>query len=118
MDCSHTRMVEPAGGVFDHRAELTERLQYSPGEEARHVGTSPVPSRWSLRSIQATFRLSAQLQPERRLAPGSRLGYAPAPGAAATLQPGPSLCDQVGSEAPLPAGGSPDPSGGRRPLPG
>ena len=59
MDCSHTRMVGPAGGVFDHRQELTERLQYGPSEEARQVGAPTAnglpPSRWSLRSIQATF---------------------------------------------------------------
>ena len=68
------RLVEPAGGVFDHREELTERLQYGPGEEVRHVvaptESGPAPSRWSLRSIQATFRLSAPLQSERNLAPG------------------------------------------------
>jgi hypothetical protein len=59
MDCSRIPLVGPAGGVFDHRAELTERLHYGPGEEARHVmaptASGPSPSRWSLRSIQATF---------------------------------------------------------------
>lgn len=97
MDCSRTRMVEPTGGVFDHQEELTERLRYSPGEEARHVvaptASGPAPSRWSLRSIQATFRLSAQLQSERGLALGSGLGCALAPGEVAPLQPGPGLCD-------------------------
>ncbi len=50
------------GGVFgqsEHREELTERLRQAPGEEARlEVAVTPEgppPSRWSLRTIRATF---------------------------------------------------------------
>ena len=51
-------LVGPAGGVFDHREDVSERLHDDPGEEARHVmappASGPPPSRWSVRSIQAT----------------------------------------------------------------
>lgn len=52
-------MVVGDGGVFDRRDELIERLQHSPGEEARQEvavsPTTPPPSRWTLRTIRATF---------------------------------------------------------------
>jgi transposase len=47
------------GCVFDRRAELIERLQHAPGEEARQelapTPDGPAPSRWTLRGIRATF---------------------------------------------------------------
>lgn len=47
------------GGAFDRREELAERLQQGPGEEARQemaaTPTSPSPSRWTLRTIRATW---------------------------------------------------------------
>ena len=47
------------GCVFDRRAELIERLQHAPGEEARlqlaPTPDGPAPSRWTLRGIRATF---------------------------------------------------------------
>jgi hypothetical protein len=52
-------MVGPAGGIFDRKETLTVRLRQAPGEEARQemaVGPQgPAPSRWTLRSIRATF---------------------------------------------------------------
>lgn len=52
-------MVVTDGGDFDHRSEVLERLRAGPGEEARCeiavTPTSPVPSRWTLRTIRATF---------------------------------------------------------------
>ena len=52
-------MVVAAGGIFDRREEVVERLRQGPGEEARQeIGVteqSPPPSRWTLRSIRATF---------------------------------------------------------------
>jgi len=47
------------GWVFDRSAELVERLQHAPGEEARTelapTADGPAPSRWTLRGIRATF---------------------------------------------------------------
>lgn len=52
-------MVDPIGGGFDRRDEIVARLRQGPGEEARReVGaTDPslTPSRWTLRTIRATF---------------------------------------------------------------
>ena len=52
-------MVAHGGGVFDRRDEVIDRLRQSPGEEARQevavTPTTPVPSRWTLRTIRATF---------------------------------------------------------------
>lgn len=52
-------MVGRAGGIFDRKETLTVRLRQAPGEEARQemaVGPQgPAPSRWTLRSIRATF---------------------------------------------------------------
>ena len=49
----------PIGCVFDRSDELLERLQQAPGEEARRelvpTEDGPPPSRWTLRSIRATF---------------------------------------------------------------
>ena len=47
------------GGIFDDPEPLLERLRQGPGEEARQemaiTETSPPPSRWTLRTIRATF---------------------------------------------------------------
>jgi hypothetical protein len=47
------------GGIFDCKEQLIERLRQGPGEEARQemavTETSPPPSRWTLRTIRATF---------------------------------------------------------------
>jgi hypothetical protein len=51
--------VAPAGGIFDDPEPLIERLHQGPGEEARQemavTDTSPPPSRWTVRTIRATF---------------------------------------------------------------
>jgi hypothetical protein len=51
--------VASIGWVFDRSAELLERLQRAPGEEARTepapTADGPAPSRSPLRSIRATF---------------------------------------------------------------
>jgi transposase len=51
--------VAPAGGIFDDPEPLIERLHQGPGEEARRemavTETTPPPSRWTLRTIRATF---------------------------------------------------------------
>jgi len=51
--------VASAGGIFDDPEPLIERLHQGPGEEARQemavTDTSPPPSRWTLRTIRATF---------------------------------------------------------------
>ncbi len=47
-----------SGGIFDRQKEVQERLQQAPGEEARQeLGLPPevMPSRWSLRTIRASF---------------------------------------------------------------
>lgn len=47
------------GVVPDRRDELLTRLRHGPGEAARQelavTPTTPVPSRWTLRTIRATF---------------------------------------------------------------
>ena len=47
------------GGPFNRQTVLIERLLQAPGEEARRVvavtAAGPPPSRWTLRSIRATF---------------------------------------------------------------
>ncbi len=52
-------MVDDDEVVPDRRDELLPRLRHSPGEEARQemavTPTTPVPSRWTLRTIRATF---------------------------------------------------------------
>jgi hypothetical protein len=52
-------MAAPIGGGFDWSAELRERLQQGPGEEARQdlapTAAGPPPNRWTLRGIRATF---------------------------------------------------------------
>jgi hypothetical protein len=54
-----TNKVVQDGGGFDCKDELLEHLRQGPGEEAhREVIPSdkgPLPSRWILRSIQASF---------------------------------------------------------------
>ncbi len=49
----------PSGGCFDRKEEVIERLRQGPAEEARQevaVGPAgPAPSRWTLRTIRATF---------------------------------------------------------------
>jgi DDE superfamily endonuclease len=56
--CSGSSRVARIGGPFDRTAELQERLQQAPGEEARQelaaTETGPPPSRWTLRVIRAT----------------------------------------------------------------
>ena len=51
--------MDRVGGGFDHRDALLSRLRAGPGEEARQeiavTATTPVPSRWTLRTIRATF---------------------------------------------------------------
>jgi transposase len=46
---------------FKLREEVLERLRHSPGEEARHESAptpeGPPPSRWTLRTIRATFKM-------------------------------------------------------------
>lgn len=55
---SQDSLVEPDGGVFDKKEELTEILQKGPGEAAKKVirpdTKGPRPSRWSLRAVQAS----------------------------------------------------------------
>jgi putative transposase len=50
--------VEPDGGVFDKKTELTEILQSGPGEAAKKVSMpekkGPLPSRWTLRAVRAS----------------------------------------------------------------
>jgi hypothetical protein len=57
--CGGFSRAASSGCVFDRRAELIERLQPAPGEEARQEGAptpdGPAPSRWTLRGIRATF---------------------------------------------------------------
>jgi hypothetical protein len=52
-------MVDGGEVVPDRRDELLARLRQGPGEEARRevavTPTTPVPSRWTLRTIRATF---------------------------------------------------------------
>ena len=53
-------MGETERAVFNRKKELVERLQQGPGAEAQEemqvgVGGGPPPSRWTLRSIRATF---------------------------------------------------------------
>ena len=52
-------MVVRIGGGFDRSDELSERLRFAPGEEARQAvvptAKGPPPSRWSLRAIRASF---------------------------------------------------------------
>jgi transposase len=47
------------GGVFDRQAELTERLRQGPGPEAQQevalTEQTPTPTRWTLRTIRASF---------------------------------------------------------------
>jgi hypothetical protein len=47
------------GGVFDHQAELTERLRQAPGPQAQQevalTEQTPTPTRWTLRTIRASF---------------------------------------------------------------
>lgn len=49
----------PRRGVLDRKEELVERLRQGPGEEARRevvvTPDGPPPSRWTLRTIRATF---------------------------------------------------------------
>jgi len=57
--CALTPKAGSAGGIFDDPEPLIERLHQGPGEEARQemavTDTSPPPSRWTLRTIRATF---------------------------------------------------------------
>jgi hypothetical protein len=57
--CGGFSTAASIGWVFDHSDELLERLQYAPGEQARHqlapTADGPPPSRWTLRGIRATF---------------------------------------------------------------
>jgi transposase len=52
-------MVVAVGGDFDRRTEVLERVRRGPGEEARReiavTPPTPVPCRWTLRTIRATF---------------------------------------------------------------
>ena len=51
--------VVPAGGFFDWREEMKERLRQGPGDEARQAvaitAEGSPPSRWTLHTIRATF---------------------------------------------------------------
>ena len=55
----HTSTVVHAGGDFDRRDELIERLRQGPGEEAQRevmvTNDGPLPTRWTLRTIRVTF---------------------------------------------------------------
>ena len=57
--CWRVSTVGSAGGVPDRREELLTRLHQGPGEEAREdvavTPTTPVPSRWTLRTIRASL---------------------------------------------------------------
>lgn len=50
-----------AGGIFSDPQPFLDRLRQGPGEEARRemavTDSSPPPSRWTLRTIRATFEL-------------------------------------------------------------
>jgi hypothetical protein len=52
-------MADRVGGVFDRKEEMMERLQQGPGKEAQETtmpsGEGPLPSRWTLQGIRATF---------------------------------------------------------------
>ncbi len=52
-------MVDGDGVVPDRRDELLARLRHGPGKEARQelavTPSTPVPSRWTVRTIRATF---------------------------------------------------------------
>ena len=52
-------MADRAGGVFNRAEEVRERLRQAPGEEARKemaaAPEGPPPSRWTLRSVRASF---------------------------------------------------------------
>src|SRR5437762_826377 len=54
-----------AGGFFNDPEPLLERLRQGPGEEARQeiavTDSSPPPSRWTLRTIRATFDIFRDL---------------------------------------------------------
>jgi transposase len=58
-------MAAPAGGSFSDPEPILERLRQGPGEEARRemavTDTSPPPSRWTLRTIRATFDIFSDL---------------------------------------------------------
>src|SRR5262245_39154464 len=57
--CSPIATAVCGGGAFDRREELQTRLHQGPGPEAQaHAAASPdgpAPSRWTLRTIRATF---------------------------------------------------------------
>src|SRR5262245_63319203 len=57
--CSVTATAVSAGGAFDRKDELQERLRQGPGPEAQAQAAAspdgPVPSRWTLNTIRATF---------------------------------------------------------------
>ena len=57
--CWRASTVGDAATVPDRRDELLARLRHGPGEEARQditvTPSTPVPSRWTLRTIRATF---------------------------------------------------------------
>src|SRR5262249_9257671 len=52
-------MAARTGGIFNDPEPIRERLRQGPGEEARQemavTDSSPPPSRWTLRTIRATF---------------------------------------------------------------
>jgi hypothetical protein len=60
MACAPTSRAASAASVFDdHKDELQQRLRQGPGVEAQQVAAptpqGPVPSRWTLITIRATF---------------------------------------------------------------
>ena len=56
--------MAPAGGVFDRKEDLVEQLRQGPGEKAQQAvaltPAGPPPSRWTLRTIQATVTWLAE----------------------------------------------------------
>src|SRR5215470_6938728 len=58
-DCLLASMAGCAGGTFNRQEVLIERLHQGPGEAARQAVAAapdgPPPSRWTLRTIRATF---------------------------------------------------------------
>jgi hypothetical protein len=52
-------MAATAGGIFDRRPELIERLQQGPGDAAQKevmmTPEAPAPSRWTLRTIRVSY---------------------------------------------------------------
>ena len=93
MEYSRIRLMEPAGGVFDHRQEPAERLHYGPGEEARHVvaptANGPAPSRWSCVAFRPPFASlhSYSLSEVWRLVQGWGVSLRPSPDPAYAAKP-------------------------------